>query len=233
VEVERAADLYAQGATLRQIGAELGVPWPAVGYQLPRTGVTMRRGGPPGHPASAEQILELRDRGLTWKSPLLRAYVILRTYSSEAPSQNEGAGRPRDCPAKRSNVSVACHNQPAARDASKASPGANFPDQQSASSRHQVRGSAATPQLDAEGPLSRALPKCGEHDNYDDPDQETRESKVQKRLRGAKDKDLHIDVVAHTCNSSESPADAGSRKVTPVGKTSWPAAWALPHSPVK
>jgi len=26
----------------------------------------MRRGGPPAHPASTQQILELRDRGLTW-----------------------------------------------------------------------------------------------------------------------------------------------------------------------
>jgi hypothetical protein len=26
----------------------------------------MRRGGPPAHPASTQQILELRDQGLTW-----------------------------------------------------------------------------------------------------------------------------------------------------------------------
>ena len=36
VDVNRAADLYAQGWTLRQIGAELGVPWTAVGQQLRR-----------------------------------------------------------------------------------------------------------------------------------------------------------------------------------------------------
>ena len=30
MEVKRAADLYAQGRTLRQIGAELGVSWTAV-----------------------------------------------------------------------------------------------------------------------------------------------------------------------------------------------------------
>jgi hypothetical protein len=30
VDVERAPDLYAQGWTLRQIGAELGVPWTTV-----------------------------------------------------------------------------------------------------------------------------------------------------------------------------------------------------------
>ena len=66
VDVQRAADLYAQGGTLRKIGAELGVPWTAVGQQLRRAGVTMRSGAPPAHPASTEQILELRDRGLTW-----------------------------------------------------------------------------------------------------------------------------------------------------------------------
>jgi hypothetical protein len=61
VDVKRAADLYAQGWTLRQIGAELGVPWTAVGNQLRRAGVTMRRGGPPAHPAPTQQILELRE----------------------------------------------------------------------------------------------------------------------------------------------------------------------------
>ena len=59
-------DLYAQGWTLRQIGAELGVTATTVSQQLRRAGVTMRRGGPPSHPASTQQILELRDRGLTW-----------------------------------------------------------------------------------------------------------------------------------------------------------------------
>jgi hypothetical protein len=62
----RAADLYAQGRSLRQIGAELGVPWTAVGYQLRGAGVTMRRGGPPSHPASTQQIRVRRDQGLTW-----------------------------------------------------------------------------------------------------------------------------------------------------------------------
>jgi hypothetical protein len=66
VDVKRAADLYSQGRSLRQIGAELGVPWTAVGHQLRQAGVTMRRGGPPAHPASTDQILELRDQGLTW-----------------------------------------------------------------------------------------------------------------------------------------------------------------------
>ena len=52
--------------TLRQIGAELGVHGTTVSDQLRRAGVTMRRGGPPAHPASTQQILELRDQGLTW-----------------------------------------------------------------------------------------------------------------------------------------------------------------------
>jgi len=66
VDVERAADLYAQGWTLRQIGAELGVHWSTVSEQLQSTGITMRRGAPPAHPASTQQILELHDQGLTW-----------------------------------------------------------------------------------------------------------------------------------------------------------------------
>jgi IS30 family transposase len=66
VDIKRAADLYAQGRTLRQIGAELGVHWSTVGQQLQRAGVTLRRGGPEAHPASTQQIMELRDQGLTW-----------------------------------------------------------------------------------------------------------------------------------------------------------------------
>jgi hypothetical protein len=65
VDVNRAADLYSQGWTLRQIGAELGVHWSTVGQQLKSAGVIMRRGAPP-HPASTQRILELRDQGLTW-----------------------------------------------------------------------------------------------------------------------------------------------------------------------
>jgi hypothetical protein len=41
-EVDRAADLYTQGWTLRQIGAELGVHWSTVSQQLRSAGVTMR-----------------------------------------------------------------------------------------------------------------------------------------------------------------------------------------------
>jgi hypothetical protein len=66
VDVQRPADLYAQGWTLRQIGAELGVHWSTVSQQLQRAGIRMRSGGPPAHPTSTQEILELRDQGLTW-----------------------------------------------------------------------------------------------------------------------------------------------------------------------
>jgi hypothetical protein len=58
--------LYGEGRSLRQIGAELGVHWSTVSQQLQNAGITMRRAGPPAHPASTQQILELRDQGLTW-----------------------------------------------------------------------------------------------------------------------------------------------------------------------
>jgi hypothetical protein len=65
VDLKRAADLYAQGWTLREIGDEQGVSSTTVSDQLRRAGVTMRRGAP-AHPASTQQILDLRDQGLTW-----------------------------------------------------------------------------------------------------------------------------------------------------------------------
>ena len=65
MNVERAADLYAQGWTLRQISAELGLSATTVSQQLRRAGITMRRGAP-AHPASTQRILELHDQGLTW-----------------------------------------------------------------------------------------------------------------------------------------------------------------------
>ena len=65
VDFERAADLYTQGWSLRQIGAELAISSTTVNEQLRRAGVAMRRGAP-AHPASTQQILELRDQGLTW-----------------------------------------------------------------------------------------------------------------------------------------------------------------------
>jgi len=47
VDVDRAAGLYAEGWTLRQIGAELGVTATTVSQQFRRAGVTMRRGSTP------------------------------------------------------------------------------------------------------------------------------------------------------------------------------------------
>jgi hypothetical protein len=66
VDVERAAQLCAQGWTLSQIGAELGVRWNVVHDHLRRAGVSMRPVGAPIHPASTHEILDLRDQGLTW-----------------------------------------------------------------------------------------------------------------------------------------------------------------------
>ena len=65
MDVKRAADLYAQGWTLRRIATELGVTETTVSDQLRRV-VIMRRPGPPAHSASTEQIVELRDQSLTW-----------------------------------------------------------------------------------------------------------------------------------------------------------------------
>ena len=66
MDVKRAAHLYVQGKTLRQIGDEQGVSSTTVSHHLRRAGVTMRRGGASAHPASTQQILELRDQGLSW-----------------------------------------------------------------------------------------------------------------------------------------------------------------------
>ena len=66
MDVKRAAELYAQGWTLSQIGAELGVRSNVVHDHLRRAGVTMRPVGAPTHPASTQEILDLRDQGLTW-----------------------------------------------------------------------------------------------------------------------------------------------------------------------
>jgi Homeodomain-like domain len=74
VDVKRAADLYAQGWTLRQIGAELGLTETTVSDQLRRAGVAMRRPGPPAHSASTDQIVELRDQALGGVSQWGRAY---------------------------------------------------------------------------------------------------------------------------------------------------------------
>jgi DNA-binding transcriptional regulator LsrR (DeoR family) len=54
VDVDRAADLYAQGWTLRQIGSELGLTETTISDELRRAGVTMRRSGPPAHSGSTQ-----------------------------------------------------------------------------------------------------------------------------------------------------------------------------------
>ena len=66
MDVERAAELYAQGWTLSQIGAELSVQSNVVHDHLRRAGVTMRPVGAPTHPASTQEIVDLHDQGLTW-----------------------------------------------------------------------------------------------------------------------------------------------------------------------
>jgi hypothetical protein len=68
VDVDRAADLYAQGRTLRQIGAELGVHWSTVSQQLQRAGIAMGLGTPPSHPASTKPIIR------RWSGPACVLY---------------------------------------------------------------------------------------------------------------------------------------------------------------
>jgi hypothetical protein len=80
------------GWSLRQIGAELGVPWTAVGHQLRGAGVTMRRGGPPAHPASTQQIMELRGRGLSWSE------VAKQVDMTVSGAVTGGLGRPSPHP---------------------------------------------------------------------------------------------------------------------------------------
>jgi transposase-like protein len=61
VDVKRAADLYAQGRSVRQIGAELGISPTTVSEQLRRVGVTTRR-GPPAHPTATQGSNRHRSR---------------------------------------------------------------------------------------------------------------------------------------------------------------------------
>jgi hypothetical protein len=56
-----------EGWTVSQIAAELGLTETMVSDQLRRDGVTLRRSGPPAHSASTEQIVALRNQGLTWR----------------------------------------------------------------------------------------------------------------------------------------------------------------------
>ena len=97
MDVKRAADLYAQGWTLRQIGAELGVTATTISQQLQGAGVSMRRVGASAHPASTQRILELRDQGLTW--PEIAEQVGMTVsgawsrYRRARPSKSQRLGR--------------------------------------------------------------------------------------------------------------------------------------------
>jgi hypothetical protein len=70
VDVKRAADLYAQGRTLRQIGSELGVPWTATcgcrGLPRWRAGKGRRMRKPSDLNPTQRKSYDLwRDLGLT------------------------------------------------------------------------------------------------------------------------------------------------------------------------
>ena len=97
VDVKRAADLYAQGWTLRQISTELGVHWSTVSQQLQRAGITVRRGGPPSHPTSSQRIGELRDQGLTWTEVAEQVYMTVSgawsRYRTAQPPKSPRLGR--------------------------------------------------------------------------------------------------------------------------------------------
>jgi hypothetical protein len=89
--------LYGQGWTLRQIGAELGLTATTVSQQPQGAGVTMRRSGPPAHPASTQQILELRDQDQTW-TEIAEQVGMTRSgawsrYRNARPSKSPRLGR--------------------------------------------------------------------------------------------------------------------------------------------
>jgi hypothetical protein len=77
--------------------AELGVHWSTVSQQLKGAGITMRRGGPPTHPAPTQQILELRDEGMIWNE--VAEQVDMTTsgawsrYRSARPPKSKRLGR--------------------------------------------------------------------------------------------------------------------------------------------
>jgi predicted DNA-binding transcriptional regulator AlpA len=97
VDVERAAELYAKGWSLSQIGAELGVRWNVVHDHLRRAGGTMRPVGAPTHPASTEVILDLRDQGLTWTEVAKRVDMTVSgtwsRYRKARPPKPQRLGR--------------------------------------------------------------------------------------------------------------------------------------------
>ena len=66
MDVQHAADLYAQGGPCARSVPSWAIPWTAVGHQLRAAGVTMRPGAPrlilPPHNRSGSSVTE----GLTW-----------------------------------------------------------------------------------------------------------------------------------------------------------------------
>jgi hypothetical protein len=88
---------YAQGCTFRRIAAELGLTESTVSDHLRRAGVTIRRGGPPAHPASTQQIVELRDQGLSWNAVAERVGMTRSgawsRYRKARPPQAQRFGR--------------------------------------------------------------------------------------------------------------------------------------------
>jgi hypothetical protein len=79
VDVKRAAGLYAQGRTLRQIGAELGVTADTIRWHLRQAGVAMR---PPGRPKATNA----RARPLIGVTSSLPPWLSRRPSASAAPS---------------------------------------------------------------------------------------------------------------------------------------------------
>ena len=101
VDVKRAAELCAQGWTLRQIGAQLGLTETTLSDQLPRAEIAMRRGAPPTHPASTQKILELRDQGLTWTEVATQVDMtvsgVWRRYGRARPPKPQRVGDGSRC----------------------------------------------------------------------------------------------------------------------------------------
>jgi hypothetical protein len=97
VDIKRAAELCAQGRTLSEIGAELGVRSNVVHDHLRRAGVTMRPVGAPTHPASTQMILGLRDQGLTWTEVARRVDMTVSgawsRYRNARPPKQPRLGR--------------------------------------------------------------------------------------------------------------------------------------------
>jgi len=132
VDVKRAADLYAQGWTLRQVGTELGVSSTTVSEQLRRAGVAMRRGGPPAHPASTQQIAELRDRGLSWtevaeRVDMTRSGAWSRDRRAGRQSPHAWAGGSGCWPTRSTRTSRSVSGRPSLIISAELQPGLNSP----------------------------------------------------------------------------------------------------------